>query len=130
MVVAAALALRHPDLVDRLALVSPLSPHAAQTAAGRTLSAGDGWSALGIDDADPALDRHLGLDRRLDRMLDAAFQQGDAGLVGDRAQDVIGAHAHGLRALGAVWGYGGREELMRAGADVLLDSPADVPECV
>ncbi|MGT2425038.1 alpha/beta fold hydrolase [Amnibacterium kyonggiense] len=83
-VVAAALAVRHPELVDRLVLVSPLAPRAAQTAAGRTLSAADGWSALGIADDDPALDRHLGLDRRLDRMVDAAFEQGDAGLVGDR----------------------------------------------
>lgn len=83
-IVAAALAVRHPDLVDRLVLVSPLDPRVAQSAAGRTLTRADGVSALGIGEDDPAFDRHLGLDRRLDRMLDAAFQQGDAGLVGDR----------------------------------------------
>lgn len=49
-----------------------------------------------------------------------------AALVGDRAQDVAGAHAHGLRALGALWGYGGRAELVAAGADALLERPADV----
>ncbi len=48
-------------------------------------------------------------------------------LVGDRAHDVVGAHAHGLRCVGVLWGYGGREELQRAGADALAGSPADVP---
>jgi phosphoglycolate phosphatase len=48
------------------------------------------------------------------------------GLVGDRCHDVAGAHAHGLLAFGALWGYGGREELERAGADALLQTPADV----
>ena len=47
-------------------------------------------------------------------------------LVGDRAHDVVGAHAHGLLAYGALWGYGGRAELTDAGADALLASPADV----
>ncbi|GAA2748532.1 alpha/beta fold hydrolase [Amnibacterium kyonggiense] len=83
-VVAAALAARHPGLVDRLVLVSPLDPRAAQSAAGRTVSRADGASVLGVAEDDTAFDRHLGLDRRLARMLDAAFQQGDAGLVGDR----------------------------------------------
>jgi phosphoglycolate phosphatase len=47
-------------------------------------------------------------------------------LVGDRAHDVIGAHAHGLRAFGALWGYGGREELESSGADALLERPGDL----
>lgn len=47
-------------------------------------------------------------------------------LVGDRAHDVAGAHAHGLRALGALWGYGGRAELQDAGADVLLERPGEL----
>jgi phosphoglycolate phosphatase len=45
-------------------------------------------------------------------------------LVGDREHDVIGAHAHGLSAIGVLWGYGSREELSAAGADLLLESPA------
>lgn len=83
-IVAAALVARHPGLVDRLVLVSPLTPRAAQSAAGRTVQAADGPAALGIAEDDPAFDRHLGLNRRLDRMLEAAFEQADAGLVGDR----------------------------------------------
>ena len=38
-------------------------------------------------------------------------------MVGDRRFDIAGAHANGLRALGVLWGYGGREELEAAGAD-------------
>ncbi|MGZ4350053.1 MAG: HAD hydrolase-like protein [Solirubrobacteraceae bacterium] len=47
-------------------------------------------------------------------------------LVGDRKHDVIGAHAHGLTAIGALWGYGSREELTAAGADVLVETPAEL----
>ena len=48
----------------------------------------------------------------------------EAVMVGDRRYDVAGAHANGLRAVGALWGYGGREELAAAGADLLAESPA------
>ncbi len=51
-------------------------------------------------------------------------------LVGDRAHDVVGAHAHGLRAFGVLWGYGGREELEAAGADALLERPADLLDLI
>lgn len=42
--------------------------------------------------------------------------------VGDRAEDVRAAHAHGLTAIGVLWGYGSREELASAGADVILST--------
>lgn len=47
-------------------------------------------------------------------------------MLGDRRYDVAGARRNGLRALGATWGFGSREELEGAGADRLLDSPLDV----
>lgn len=53
-----------------------------------------------------------------------------AALVGDRAHDVVGAHAHDLRAFGVLWGYGGREELEAAGADALLERPADLLDVI
>lgn len=43
-------------------------------------------------------------------------------LIGDRGEDVRAAHAQGLKAVGVTWGYGSREELEAAGADVILDS--------
>ncbi len=44
-------------------------------------------------------------------------------MVGDRCYDVVGAHASGVRAVGVLWGYGTREELTHAGADVLIGHP-------
>jgi phosphoglycolate phosphatase len=50
--------------------------------------------------------------------------------VGDREHDVVGAHAHGLTAVGALWGYGSAEELTDAGADVLVGTPAELETAV
>ena len=48
-------------------------------------------------------------------------------MLGDREHDVHGAAEHGVPCLGALWGYGGPEELLAAGAVELLASPAEVP---
>ena len=47
-------------------------------------------------------------------------------MVGDRRYDISGAHAVGMRGLGVLWGYGTRDELEAAGADKLVESPADL----
>lgn len=44
--------------------------------------------------------------------------------VGDRAQDVEGAHAAGVECVGVLWGYGDAAEL--AQAEWLVDSPAQL----
>lgn len=49
-------------------------------------------------------------------------------MVGDRRYDVAGAHANDIRALGVLWGYGGRAELEAAGADDLIAEPSGLPE--
>jgi phosphoglycolate phosphatase len=48
-------------------------------------------------------------------------------LVGDRAQDVLGAAAHGLPCIGAGWGPAPDGELAAAGAAAVAATPADVP---
>jgi len=45
-------------------------------------------------------------------------------VVGDREHDIRGALANGVRAIGALWGYGSREELLAAGASSLCKRPA------
>ena len=55
---------------------------------------------------------------------------GDAVMVGDRRYDITGAHANGVRAVGALWGYGGREELEQAGADGLAESAGALTEAL
>ncbi len=47
-------------------------------------------------------------------------------MIGDRLHDIEGGHNMGLRAVGALWGYGGREELTRHGADLLCESPGEL----
>jgi phosphoglycolate phosphatase len=51
-------------------------------------------------------------------------------MVGDRRYDISGAHAVGMRGLGVLWGYGSRDELETAGADRLVDSPANLARTV
>jgi phosphoglycolate phosphatase len=45
-------------------------------------------------------------------------------MIGDRRMDVEGAHHHGMRAVGVLWGFGSEEEL--AAAEVRVRRPADL----
>jgi len=47
-------------------------------------------------------------------------------MIGDRSHDVRGARENGVRAIGVLWGYGARAELVAAGADALLRSPIEL----
>lgn len=47
-------------------------------------------------------------------------------MVGDRGVDMRAARHHGLSALGALWGYGSREELLEHGAHELCANPGGV----
>jgi phosphoglycolate phosphatase len=62
--------------------------------------------------------------------LQALKPSGGAVMVGDRKYDVEGAHAHGVPAIGVLWGMGPRAELEDAGADALIDDASDLPAVV
>jgi phosphoglycolate phosphatase len=47
-------------------------------------------------------------------------------MIGDRAADIEAARANGLRAVGVLWGHGPKAELVAAGPDGLLESPAEL----
>lgn len=47
-------------------------------------------------------------------------------MIGDRRYDIEGARAHGLRSIGAGWGYGDDGELTEAGADLIAARPRDL----
>jgi len=49
-------------------------------------------------------------------------------MVGDREHDVLGAKATGLASIGVLYGYGDRDELQQAGADVLVQTVAELGE--
>lgn len=47
-------------------------------------------------------------------------------MVGDREHDIFGADACHMDSIGVLYGYGNREELTRAGATYLAQSPQDI----
>jgi phosphoglycolate phosphatase len=54
----------------------------------------------------------------------------DALMIGDRSHDVVGARNNGMRALGVLYGFGSRDELVEAGAHGLCAAPHDIPHHV
>jgi len=51
-------------------------------------------------------------------------------MIGDRAGDIVGARANGVRSIGVLWGYGSQAELTGAGAAGLCRSPAELVACL
>ena len=49
-----------------------------------------------------------------------------ATMIGDRGVDMIAARHHGVRAVGALWGYGTRAELEAAGAQAIGPAPREL----
>ena len=47
-------------------------------------------------------------------------------MVGDRKHDILGAKENGVRSMGVLFGYGSREELTLAGADLIAETPEEV----
>ena len=51
-------------------------------------------------------------------------------MVGDREHDILGAKENGLRSIGVLYGYGSREELLQAGADLVAAEPCDIEKII
>jgi phosphoglycolate phosphatase len=51
----------------------------------------------------------------------------DCCMWGDRRHDVLAASRNGMPTIGALWGYGGADELRASGAAILCESPSQVP---
>ena len=75
-----------------------------------------------------------GLDQKKDllaHIMDSrAFTADACIMLGDRLHDIEAAKANAIRSIGALWGYGGLDELEAAGADRIATLPADVPALV
>jgi phosphoglycolate phosphatase len=54
------------------------------------------------------------------------IEPASAAMIGDRGADMTAARHHGVRAIGALWGYGSRAELEDAGAQALCASPREL----
>jgi len=55
-----------------------------------------------------------------------AISPAQAVMIGDRKFDMLGARNHGIRALGVLWGYGTKQELLAAGADEICEHPREL----
>ncbi|AMJ56084.1 MULTISPECIES: HAD-IA family hydrolase [Stenotrophomonas] len=55
-----------------------------------------------------------------------SLQPSQCWMIGDRRMDIEGARHHGMRNVGVLWGFGGREELQAAGAGALAATPAEL----
>ena len=51
-------------------------------------------------------------------------------MLGDRMHDARGALANGVTPLGALWGFGSREELEEIGCAAIGEAPSDIPALV
>jgi phosphoglycolate phosphatase len=49
-------------------------------------------------------------------------------MIGDRRHDIVGARTNGMTALGVLYGFGSRDELVAAGAHHLCATPQAVQE--
>ncbi|MEL6869549.1 MAG: HAD hydrolase-like protein [Pseudomonadota bacterium] len=52
--------------------------------------------------------------------------QGRVSMIGDRKFDIDGARQNAMRSIGVTYGYGGRAELVAAGADAIVNAPDEV----
>ena len=51
-------------------------------------------------------------------------------MIGDRYHDIEAGQSAGVQTIGVTWGFGSREELTTAGADFVVDTPAEISEIV
>lgn len=63
-------------------------------------------------------------------LVDFGIAPENAAMVGDRHFDIEGAKANRVRAIGVTWGFGSREELRDARADLIVDTPADLGDSI
>ena len=56
-------------------------------------------------------------------LLQQAGDKNNAIMVGDTVFDVVGAAAHGIPTIGVAWGYGKVEDMKKAGASAIAETP-------
>jgi len=91
-----------------------------------------GWTDLFRRVGGAELDGSRFLKEDVIRWLAAGLPAGTdiVAMIGDRAADISGGHASGLEGIGVEWGYGSRQELVDARAELVLSSPSELPVAV
>ena len=60
----------------------------------------------------------------------AAVDPSNTVMIGDRSHDMVGAANNRMKAIGVLYGYGSRDELIGAGALHVCASPRAIPGCI
>jgi phosphoglycolate phosphatase len=108
----------------RLAVATSKPEHYARPIV-EHLGLADFFETIGGDELDGSLrTKALVIGKVLGRL--DVHEPADVVMVGDRAHDVIGAREHGIRCIGAGWGYGMPGELRRAGAEPVCEHPVEL----
>lgn len=58
------------------------------------------------------------------------FEPDNALMIGDRQYDIIGAKSNLIKSVGVSYGYGSANELREAGADLVIEKPAELAKAV
>lgn len=61
---------------------------------------------------------------------EASVDPAKALMIGDRSHDMIGAKNNGIKAIGVLYGYGSRDELIEAGASHVCAAPEAILDCI
>ncbi len=61
---------------------------------------------------------------------EASVDPAKALMIGDRSHDMIGAKNNGIKAIGVLYGYGSRDELIEAGASHVCVTPEAILGCI
>jgi phosphoglycolate phosphatase len=60
----------------------------------------------------------------------AAVNPSETLMIGDRSHDIVGAKNNGMQAIGVLYGYGSKDELLGAGASQVCATPQAIPGCI
>ena len=61
---------------------------------------------------------------------EAAVDPSQTLMIGDRSHDMVGARNNGMGAIGVLYGYGSKDELIGAGASYVCATPAAILGCI
>jgi phosphoglycolate phosphatase len=61
---------------------------------------------------------------------EASVDPAKALMIGDRSHDMIGARNNDMKAIGVLYGYGSRDELIEAGASHVCVTPEAILDCI
>lgn len=122
------------DLISALAgaghklavVTSKVRPHAEPIIA--HLPFGDAFDALYAPD--PSTSKSEKAEMIATAVADFGHIVDDVIMIGDRHFDIDGAVANGVRGIGVLWGFGDPEELEKAGAWKVVETPAEIATLV